>query len=400
MSLSDSDAEAIQLFESAVEKESHGLMSDAVDLYRQAFKLNPKVDLLYRQEKVPHSISQLQRERGKNTAHRVDESVIKSINVDSLLASFEHEEARAPEPGLEADVTIKLANLTLEAAPVSPLIALPRDIWVYILQILLVQHPQLWFNFSITCKKHAYLGFHRSEIWRQLAELVYPNQVYEENEEALEWISAGLPIELPVPKDVLKILPSYKLWKDMVVTRPFVKFNGCYISVVNYYSEGARPEDSLSWLNPVRTVTYYRYLRFYPDGKVLKVLSVLEPNQVVPHLHRSRTSLSSTELPRHARDSYRIYHGRWTISTEEDVVRVIIDEGLVPYYRFHYLFQVKSLGGIYHHGRLSWLRYYAVRKKMSDDDDREGEVASFSLGNETAFKFSRVASYTDKTKPT
>lgn len=57
--LSDKDAEAILLFEKAIEKESHGLMSDAVELYRKAFKINEQVDALYRASTVAHTAHKL-----------------------------------------------------------------------------------------------------------------------------------------------------------------------------------------------------------------------------------------------------------------------------------------------------------------------------------------------------
>mmetsp|Transcript_9470 Transcript_9470/g.11454 ORF Transcript_9470/g.11454 Transcript_9470/m.11454 type:complete len:448 (+) Transcript_9470:60-1403(+) len=419
-SLSAKDNEAITLFEKGIEKESHGSMSDAVEFYRKAFRINEKVDLLYRTKRVPHNVYKLKQEGGKNIAKRVDEVKVRSIDVDTLLESFVHAEAHAPDPfnpehQQDEMVTIKFENLDLNEdsikniKPISPLMHLPNDIWMHIFEILLMTNPESWFNFSITCKKNAYLGLGSKNIWRKLCYLIYPQQVYYENKSYLESIQTlDMPddISLPVPYDQLLILPQYQnSWKYMLRNRPFIKFHGCYISVVNYYSEGGKAEFSSSWSNPVKTITYYRYLRFYPDGTCVKVLSTLEPNKVIPNLLKynaqkslipivadptAKTVIANTQVP--TKESHNIYHGKWTISTTGEI-HIEINEGSVPYYIFHYHFQIKSLGGIFKYSKLNWITYYAIRKKMSPNDDREGEKTEFPLKNEKAFKFLKVRSY-------
>lgn len=419
-SLSAEDNEAIALFEKGIEKESHGSMSDAVEFYRKAFRINEKVDLLYRTKRVPHNVYKLKQQGGKNIAKRVDEAKVRSIDVDKLLESFLNAEAHAPDPNNPDQqhddmVTIKFQNLDLDAdtiknlKPISALMHLPNDIWMHIFEILLITNPESWFNFSITCKKNAFLGLGSKNIWRKLCYLVYPQQVYYENKLYLESMQApGMSdsLSLPVPYDQLMILPQYQnSWKYMLRNRPFIKFHGCYISVINYYSEGGKAEFSSSWSNPVKTITYYRYLRFYPDGTCVKVLSTLEPNRVIPNLLKynsqksliptvvdpsAKTVMTNTQVP--TKESHNIYHGKWTISTNGEI-HIEINEGSVPYYNFHYHFQIKSLGGIFKHSKLNWITYYAIRKKLSQDDDREGEETEFPLKNEKAFKFLKVRSY-------
>lgn len=422
--LTDRDNEAIEIFERAIEKEAHGLMSDAVKLYREAFKLNDQVDFLYRKKKLPHHVNQLKEEGGKNTTQKVDEEKVKQINVDQLLESFSHTEAQAPDPN-DADtftnedkMTIKFEKLGMDdelnghidIEPVSPLMHLTNDIWIYILEILLITSPEAWFNFSITCKKNAYLGLGSTNMWRKLCYLIYPNQNYYENQLYLENNQTTgndvklVKLSLPIPLDQLQIVPQYNMsWKYMIHNRPFLKFHGCYISVINYYSEGGKAEFSNSWSNPVRTITYYRYLRFYPDGTCVKVLSTLEPNKVIPYLLKYNSLKSvrdnlNHELknvanqPRDKDKGHSIYHGKWTLSLNNEV-HVKVDEGSAPYYTFHYHFEIKPLGGIYKHNKLKWLKFYAVRKKTSENDDREGEEATFSLKKENAFKYLRVKSF-------
>lgn len=398
MALSDGDTRAVELFEQAIEKEQHGLMLDAVRFYREAFKLNEKVDMLYRQEKVPETIRQLQKKHGKNVARRVDEAEVRKINVDKLLRLWEHEEARAPDPEDpdSEDLAIRIGNINLNTHPVfgdkpAPITDLSGEVWTHVLEILLHTDPEAWFALGMACKKFAYLAFGTLAIWRLLARLVYPKQVYEENK--------GLRKNLPVPKDPEVMLPQYNhLWRQMIRERPYVKFYGCYISVVNYYSEGARDDNSLLWTNPVKSNTYYRYLRCYPDGQCVMALLTLDPPKVIPHLLRENPTKCIVDLPDLAKFNpekypHKIYLGFWSITTDGHVL-VEITQGSVPYYTFHYQFQIKSLGGVLNHSKLAWVQYYAVRKRMRENDDREGEVVQFSLKNECAFKFSRVRLYT------
>lgn len=392
---------AMELFEKAIEKELHGLMSDAVRFYRAAFKMNDQIDLLYRQHKVPKAINALAKEHGKNAMHRVDEEKLRNINAAELLASFASAEARAPDPNNPDDhVMVKFANLGLDnhtevadARPVSVLTQLPSEIWVHILDIVLTQDPELWFRFGITCKRHAYLAFSSSALWRRMCYLVYPAQSYEEN--------VGVMGALPVPRDPFELLALYGgSWRHMLQQRPFLKFLGCYISVVNYYSEGGRQELSTSWTNPVRTVTYYRYLRFYPEGRCVMALTRMEPTKVIPQLLRANElrcllanpDIKDPALVVPASEPHKIFHGRWTLSTDGEV-HVEVDAGSVPYYRFHYDFRVKNLGGVANHCRLAWIKFYAIWKSVAGYEEREGEVVDFSLKNEKDFKFLRVRSY-------
>lgn len=402
--LSDTDNEAISLFEKAVEKEGTGLMQDAVEFYRRAFKLNQQVDLLYRKEVVAQKIIEAKEEVGKNMATKVDDALVRKINVDELIASFEHVEAMAPE--LE-EVEMQLERLQLHNRegpdPVSPLINLPGDIWTHILEILLEISPESWFNFSITCKKNAYIGFGSKAVWRRICELAYTNQVYYENEMFLQnsQTPGSGPVELPVPRDQLQILPQYQMsWKYMLRHRPFVKFLGCYISVVNYQSEGAKNANSLSWTNPIRIITYYRYLRFYADGTCVMALTHREPGFMVPILLKynseAKTGVVKPEILEylhHTSDDLRIYHGFWTLSLANEV-HVRLQEGSAPYYTFHYHFEVENLGGIFRHAKLKWVKCYGVRRKMMENDEREGQISDLSIKKESPFKFSRVKSYT------
>lgn len=389
MALSETDTKAISLFEQAIEKEQHGLMSDAVGFYRAAFRLNEQVDRLYRQEKVPEALQKLKEEHGKNVAHKVDEEVVKRINVDELLELWEHCDAQPPDLDVEGEsdeLVVKINNLVInKSEEVSPLIHLPGEIWVHVLGILLYTDPHLWFRFGMTCKRHAYLAFSSSALWERLCHLIYPHQRHEN----------------PAKNNPLELYSHCGTWKNVLRKNPFVKFRGCYISVVNYLTEGARGLNSLSWTNPVKTNTYYRYLRLYPDGVCLMALTALEPPKVVHQMLRANTNkciMESKEVPLHfnpATHPHKIYTGEWRIKANDEV-EIRLYQGSVPYYTFYYYFKIRSLGHKPNYSKLSWVRYFAVEKGPSGEDEPTGDEVHFSLKNETSFKFSPVRSFADE----
>lgn len=391
MALSETDTQAISLFEQAMEKEQHGLMSDAVGFYRQAFRLNEQVDRLYRQERVPQAIQKLKDQHGKNAGHKVDEEAVKKIKVDELLELWEHHEAQAPsaddpEHWNDTDVVVKIDNLALNAPDeeVAPLIHLPGEIWVHVLGILLQTHPELWFHFGMTCKRHAYFAFASSALWERLCYLIYPYQRHE---------TAAM-------NDPKELYARSGSWKKVLRENPFVKFMGCYISVVNYYTEGGRGEYSLSWTNPVKTNTYYRYIRLYPDGVCLMALTALDPTKVVSQLLKSNTNkciMETKEVPLHFNPSthpHKIFTGGWSIKLNGEL-EIRINHGSVPYYVFYYYYNIRNIGNKPNYSKLSWARYFAV-EKTSGEYTPTGDEVNFSLKNEKSFKFSRVKSYTDE----
>lgn len=75
----------------------------------------------------------------------------------------------------------------------------------------------------------------------------------------------------------------YPTYRNMFRNRPRIRFNGVYISTVNYTRPGAHTSTVTTWGAPVHIVTYYRYLRFFRDGAAISLLTTAEPSEVIPH---------------------------------------------------------------------------------------------------------------------
>jgi F-box protein 9 len=81
------------------------------------------------------------------------------------------------------------------------------------------------------------------------------------------------------PATLLARIPDYNNeWRRMLIERPRLRFDGCYIATCHYLRPGV---NDLSWNTPIHMVTYFRFVRFYPDGTCITVLTTVEPREVV-----------------------------------------------------------------------------------------------------------------------
>lgn len=128
-------------------------------------------------------------------------------------------------------------------------------------------------------------------------------------------------------------------------------------------------------------VTYYRYLRFYPDGTVLSLLTTTEPGEVVGGF--SKTALT----PAHLRDAAAgvtgvvgqwgryVCRGRWRLDPEGRVDVETEPGGTMDRYLFRMQMRVKSVraGGRWSGcNKLVWEGFWSWNR-LTDD------LAEFSL---------------------
>jgi len=65
-------------------------------------------------------------------------------------------------------------------------------------------------------------------------------------------------------------------WRFMYINRPRLLYNGLYISKSEYIRPGLTEG---VYVNPVHRVVYFRYLRFYPEGKLVYYLGSEMPKE-------------------------------------------------------------------------------------------------------------------------
>ncbi|CAI4035030.1 hypothetical protein SMKI_12G1680 [Saccharomyces mikatae IFO 1815] len=328
--------EAITIWERGVLKEKDGSMSDAINFYRSALKIHDNVELLYRRK-----------------LH--DEWILhKKLSRLSVVPDNSKEQNETDEGDFHVEDDSELQ-------PCWILEILPNDILLRIVERVVSISGEAWVNLSMSCSTFNKLCFHNSMPFKTFASYIYSKQTYDERAMDLNGITNISTFE----KEMWQGDDSH-----MLRERPYIKFEGIYISVVNYVRYGSNAEGSLSLLNPVHMITYYRYLRFYENGQCLRLLTTEEPSVVVKHFGKENK-------PKHSHICY------WSLGFDYDFGHLKVTRSDEKYTFIEEL-QIKNQG-TRRYQRLKWLNSTVV--------DREGNASSCSLRNEKSFFFSRVKSF-------
>lgn len=308
-------------------------------------------------------------------------------------------------------------------APPCPIAELPEEIIVEIMRATAVCDVAAFAQLAQVCKRFAYLVATEERIWRRVclgSEVGFGAMHYSWQRAVL-----GGPLEFdgderqlgtsdddrqdPAEKNheerdrttemLLNDVYSSS-WLRMFKSRPRIRFNGCYISTVNYMRPGQASTSQSTWQTPVHIVTYYRYLRFFRDGTLISLLTITEPAEVVHHLTKDIQEIhrkgAGAHLPsavmRHA------FKGRWRLSTAEDNAEedhdpknsegevYIETEGVDPKYVYRMELALNSARRGARNNKLAWKGFWSYNK-LTDD------WGKFGLKNDKPFFWSRVKSY-------
>ncbi|PGH28894.1 F-box protein 9 [[Emmonsia] crescens] len=307
---------ALEHFEAAAQKEAQGNLGSSLDLYRKAYRLDFKVDQEYRKKHFPPAL----KVPGKNpsavpvtvpnTAHHSQEGPI--LSTAELIASF------AASPILGADPIIEDTP-----PPPCPISKVPSEVLVEILWHVALLDPAAFGRLSLVCRRLAYHFAYEKHIWRRLcqgSEFGFGAMHYDFVCD-VRWhrIDLFLPKFTLFPFDQrhLQIPRPLLSWSQVFQAFPRIRFTGIYISTVNYTRPGANSGlQNISWNRPIHIVTYYRYLRFYPDGSVISLLTTTEPVEVVPHISKENLEILHVGTHAHRR------HQHHTSDTAQAVVPV------------------------------------------------------------------------------
>lgn len=192
--------------------------------------------------------------------------------------------------------------------------------------------------------------------------------------------------------------PNYLSWRDMYVQRPRLRYNGCYISKISYIRHGENSYQD-QFYRAWHLVEYFRYLRFFPEGRVLMLTSTDEAQVSVNSL-KNRIPRNSSALIGH----YRLHDNYVTLVLKRQDTKgnnntgrkkrreIVHDSGEQT---FHVEFEIQN-----HHRRinsqLSWLRYNIFTKYRNV---QEPCINTMNLsGRYPPFRFSRVKSYTQESE--
>ena len=432
MNTSETPKSALEHYEKAIEREEQGNLGDSVSLYRKAYRLDAGVDKIYKNKYFPPSIVKSKPADPNpsnasitvpNTAHHsLDGPPVSNPSTSQLIASFGGLSiCPAPPPTDQSP------------QPPCPISSLPSEILINIMESTAILDIALFARLSLVCKHFAHLVATEDRIWKQVC--LGPDRGFEgmhynwscsiTGENLLEFVgfieenymfstnSDDSPIistsnincvahssVSPSPWESLS--PTYPTYRSMFRLRPRIRFNGCYISTVNYIRPGASSTAQISWNTPVHIVTYYRYLRFFRDGSCVSLLTTAEPVDVVHHLSKANVPSSAqygktnpSLLPPMSIMQHAL-RGRWKLqspslaSKEEPEGTLSIETlGIDPdKYTYVMSLAMRSAGrkdGT-RNNKLAWRGFWSYNK-LTDD------WAEFGLKNDKPFFWSRVGSY-------
>ncbi|KAF9266943.1 hypothetical protein L218DRAFT_956035 [Marasmius fiardii PR-910] len=282
---------AVGIYRQAVLQEQKGELDEALALYRQAFRREPNVDKLYHQEERLGAFLAIQAQRhkeapGSESTGKKKEMV--GVDIEALSENLKHTLAFQDRT---AEATEKVSKRTSggnsshsslasvlkefpeqlgfepedEKEPVL-LNVLPDEMVAHVMKHL---DPSSIERFATVSRKARVISLD-SSIWRELVEVTYkPPQILDE--------------------EVLKTLYDKYLYdyRRLYIEHPRIRTDGVYIAVCHYIRNGLSEN---SWVNLSHFITYRRYLRFYPNGQVLSLLTNEEqsPAEVISRLKPTR----------------------------------------------------------------------------------------------------------------
>lgn len=334
---------ALEHYERAVEKESQGNLGESLNLYRQAFRVRsdgtcicarrpwptntcPQMDSLvdqqYKNKHYPPQAKPPAASKVTGAARQSRDGAVTAggaqppspsapLTAAELIASYAHTSIRGAPAAVEGD-----------PPPPCPIATVPEEIICQVLIEVAIRDVGSLTRLALVCRRMAYLVATEERIWRRVclgSEFGFRG-MHRRWQRAVEWgplLSGDSPVPSPetavfpaatssktssatddsakrpdpILETCLALLPRAPYnnsWRQLFRYRPRVRFNGVYISTVNYVRAGqaAVHERNFTSHSPLHVVTYYRYLRLFRDGTCVSLLTTHEPAEVVPHLTR------------------------------------------------------------------------------------------------------------------
>ncbi|KFB51588.1 AGAP006784-PA-like protein [Anopheles sinensis] len=256
------DQQARALYMQGSELERSGKVFEAMRLYRRATQLVPDIEFKVYEKK--HAPAQ-SKDAGTGADPIVDELVERMIeaNIDE-----EEENLENVDLGLRFQALMARSRKLFERGTNDRMLIvtsahlsdLPMELILYILRWVVSCDLDMKSleRFASVCRG-CYLLARDPEIWRHACMRVWG-------------------VNLGALKG-----SQFSSWREMYIKRPRILFHGCYISRASYLRSG---ENSFQdqFYRPVQLVEYYRYFRFFADGKVLMLTTADEPQHCVVKL--------------------------------------------------------------------------------------------------------------------
>lgn len=253
------------LFQQGVDFERKGKCYEAIRMYRKAIQLVPDIEFKMYSQTV---------QQKKNRADLKNNNISNDPKPGSSRQSEIDQAIEDLVESFQKDLALEgrgVCETTFEAGTISTSLhisCLPVEVFLVILKWLV--SSDLDFKslerFGQVCKGF-YLLSRDQEVWKLACMKIWgPN-----------------------------ISPT-TTWREMLLTRPRVNFNGCYISKINYQRFGENPGFVDQFYRPVQIIEYFRVVRFLPNGKLLMLTSADELQLSVSKLKNVRNAFQSRDI--------------------------------------------------------------------------------------------------------
>ncbi|KAH9492604.1 F-box only protein 9 [Bulinus truncatus] len=345
---SDIENEARAYFMQGMQAEDDGLFNEAIYYYRKALQLVPDIEFRIG--------SMLTKVPGDRVRQDSECSVEGKEMEEDLLAQFEKLRV--------TDKTLCLPEYEQRMVHIS---SLPVELIIYILHW--VVSTDLDFRslemFSLVCRGF-YTCARDERIWKKACENVWG-------------VNLGS-------------CKKYGSWRRMIIDRPHLLFDGCYVSKTSYIRQGEQSLDS--FYRPFHLVEYFRYVRFFPDGVVLMLVSPEDPLQSLPKL-KIRNSKTQGML----KGVYKLIDHKVTC-----ILKRVVTETVSNRYRRHRQVFTNEMETTYTvefdviakgrrpNAQLVWCNYSVCSLQKSTNQE---SISTFALNKKSfpSLIFSRVRNY-------
>lgn len=214
---------ALHVYELAVERERQGALSEALVLYRQAFRMDADIDKGY---KTAFLAGETKDSHDSIGTHIEDNNYAKFIQT-----APDYDPLKESETSM-TDLINMFVDLRLPMTPALPtkycgIYLLPNEILVSILTYVILDDPSNLVAVSLTCQK-LLLSSLESSIWKLLCYKTYAKQIC---------LPYGVPPDTIASRTYATQQLNHELvstwassWKSMFIQKPQIRFNGIYIA--------------------------------------------------------------------------------------------------------------------------------------------------------------------------
>ncbi|GFR71410.1 F-box only protein 9 [Elysia marginata] len=231
-------------FIQGMEAEDDGMLNEAIYYYRKALQLVPDIE-----SKLGNMFQHSPRDRARQDS----ESSVEGIESEEMVIDG-LDKLRLVEKGLcQMEYEQRMTHIS----------CLPVELVIYILHWVVSNDLDLRSldMFAMVCKGF-YMCARDERVWKKACQKVW-----------------GL--------NLGSCKKFGNSWRRMMIERPHLLFDGCYISKVTYVRPGEQGLDN--FYRPFHLVEYFRYIRFFPNGQVLMLVSPEDPLQSLPKLKNSNS---------------------------------------------------------------------------------------------------------------